>query len=236
MDRGGVSTRGIVGKSLISNNTGSPNQPIDNTCLTAAFGPKLPCSPAARSVHRRNGHVVIGSGSTNSRRGHEAHRCALLARIGRKLSWRTTCRRCAGNRPSRLARHRDAADPLRRFPVRGRLSGWRHGRPAVRNPDALPGDRGLPEPADAGERGRAGRGAARLRCDEADPGGDLGKPDGRGDGAADRQHRDSLCHRPSRPEGRRPDGGRRAAAHARRNAGQPAALARRRRPAGSRQG
>ena len=58
------------------------------------------------------------------------------------------------------------------------------------------------------------------------PSGDLREPDGRGDGAADRHHRDGLCHRAPRPEGRWPDGGRCAAAHARRYAGQRAALAR----------
>ena len=53
--------------------------------------------------------------------------------------------------------------------------------------------RGLSDADDAGERDCPARRSARVRCEKADTGRDLGKPDGRPDRAADRQHRDGLC-------------------------------------------
>ena len=60
--------------------------------------------------------------------------------------------------------------------------------------------------------------------------------DGRQDPAADREHRNGLCHKPSRAQGRRPDGDRSATAHAGLHPGRAATLSGRHRPTRPRQG
>ena len=130
---------------------------------------------------------------------------------------------------TRMARHRDVEDPLRRFRVQERLPGRRHRRAIARASKAQSRGRGLSDADDARERDRLARGHAGVRIEEADTGRDLGKPDGCANGAADREHRDGLRHQPSRPEDGRSDGGRSPAAHARLPSGRPATLPRRHR-------
>ena len=142
----------------------------------------------------------------------------------------------AGGGAARLAEHRDVENPLGRFRIQEWLPGRGQRRALAGASEVQSGGRGLHDADHAGERDRLARGHAGLRRQDAPAGRDLGRADGCQDGAPDRQHRDRLRHGPPRPEDRRADGGRSAAAHARLPSGRPATLPRRHRALGCGQG